>query len=132
MIDIFMYRSRIGTFLPSVKYAKSIVVSRGFKKQKLKLFGSFRVFLQLFLFLLMSTVLVSEVSEHNFEAASNEEQIQVNNFYRISSNKKPNFLARIVNGNIKRGLVNMHINIRSMYNKLSEVKNLIKKENPHK
>ena len=43
----------------------------------------------------------------------------------------PNFQARYLNGNIKRGILNIQINIRSLYNKMSEVKNLIQKEKPH-
>ena len=50
-------------------------------------------------------------------------------FYGIK--ESPNFLAKIVHGNIRRGLINMHVNIRSLYNKLGEVKNLVKKEKPH-
>ena len=42
-----------------------------------------------------------------------------------------NFKARYLHGNIKRGVVNMHINIRSLYNKMGEVKNLVKQEKPH-
>ena len=131
MIDIVLYRSRIGTFLPSIKSAKSVVFRGGFKKQNSQFFVSSCVFFQLFLLLLVSSAVVSEAFNHNFKAASNEEQLQNNQVYRISSNKNPNFLARIVNGNIKKGVVNIHINIRSMYNKMSEVKNLIKKESPH-
>ena len=42
-----------------------------------------------------------------------------------------NFWARYVNGNIKRGIINIHVNIRSLYNKISEVKNLVKQDKPH-
>ena len=43
-----------------------------------------------------------------------------------------NFLARYKNGNIqkKKGILNMHLNIRSLLNKVSEVKNVIKQHNP--
>ena len=33
--------------------------------------------------------------------------------------------------NIKRGIINIHLKIRSLYNKISEVKNLVKQEKPH-
>ena len=44
-----------------------------------------------------------------------------------------NFLARYQNGNIqkKKGILNMHINVRSLRNKVFEVKNAIKQHNPH-
>ena len=37
----------------------------------------------------------------------------------------------MLHGNIKRGISNMHVNIRSLYNKMSEVKNLIARDKPH-
>ena len=43
-----------------------------------------------------------------------------------------NFLAKYRNGNrSKKGIHNMHLNIRSLSNKMSEVKNLLKEHNPH-
>ena len=44
-----------------------------------------------------------------------------------------NFIARITNGNIqfKKGINNMHLNIRSLKYKVGEVKRLIKEHNPH-
>ena len=42
-----------------------------------------------------------------------------------------NFKARYLYGNIKRVISNIHVNIRSLYNKMSEVKNFILQEKPH-
>ena len=44
-----------------------------------------------------------------------------------------NFEARYLHGNIqkKKGIINMHLNIRSLQSKVVEVKNLIKEHNPH-
>ena len=42
-----------------------------------------------------------------------------------------NFRTRCLYGNIGRGLKNIHINVRSLYNKVSEVKNFILREKPH-
>ena len=51
---------------------------------------------------------------------------------RIYSIKmKPNFRARMLHGNIKKGITNIHLNIRSLYNKMSEVRSLVQKEKPH-
>jgi hypothetical protein len=43
-----------------------------------------------------------------------------------------NFLARYINGNIqkKKGILNMHLNIRSLRYKVYEVKQVIKEHNP--
>ena len=47
--------------------------------------------------------------------------------------KVGNFWARYVNGNIqnKKGITNLHLNIRSLKNKVSEVKNIVKEHHPH-
>ena len=44
-----------------------------------------------------------------------------------------NFQARSLKGNIqkKKGILNMHLNIRSLKNKVYEVKKLLKEHNPH-
>ena len=44
-----------------------------------------------------------------------------------------NFQARSTNGNIqrKKGILNMHLNIRSLKHKVYEVKNIIKEHSPH-
>ena len=54
--------------------------------------------------------------------------------WRITSSEiiDHNFLARYVNGNIqkKKGILNMHLNIRSLRYKVYEVKQVIKEHNP--
>ena len=42
-----------------------------------------------------------------------------------------NFLAKYVNGNRRKGILNLHLNIRSLNNKVSEVKKLIKEHSPN-
>ena len=42
-----------------------------------------------------------------------------------------NFLAKYLNGNRSKGIVNAHLNIRSLNNKVIEVKNIIKQHNPN-
>ena len=49
----------------------------------------------------------------------------------MSRCETPNFKARYLYGNVKRGLINLHINIRSLYNKIGEIKRLINQEKPH-
>ena len=58
-------------------------------------------------------------------------KIQGRTFRVIGVKHTSNYQARMLHGNIKKGIINMHVNIRSIYNKMSEVKNLLKKENPH-
>ena len=50
----------------------------------------------------------------------------------LGANQTVNFKARYLHGNgKKRGIVNIHVNIRSLYNKVSEVKRLVQQEKPH-
>ena len=48
-------------------------------------------------------------------------------YQRRSKNQSVNFQAKIIHGNIKT----IHVNIRSMFNKMKEVKQLVHKEKPH-
>ena len=52
-------------------------------------------------------------------------------YITIGMKQTSNFKARCLHGNPKRGIKNMHVNIRSLYNKMGEVKNMIQKEKPH-
>ena len=49
----------------------------------------------------------------------------------LGKKETSNFLARYLHGNIKRGIKNIHVNVRSLYRKMAEVKNLIREEKPH-
>ena len=42
-----------------------------------------------------------------------------------------NFKAKCVNGNRSKGIYNAHLNIRSLANKIFEVKNLVKEHKPN-
>ena len=49
-----------------------------------------------------------------------------------SKKEKPNFLAKYKYGNKQgKGIINMHVNIRSLKNKMQEVKNIVQKYSPH-
>ena len=52
-------------------------------------------------------------------------------FQKKGKHQTNNFQAKYLHGNIKRGIKNIHVNIRSIYNKMSEVKQLVKNEKPH-
>ena len=69
---------------------------------------------------------------HNPNSIGLNKDMEENNKIIIDdSSKKPNFVAKIVNGNIQRGLFSIHLNIRSLYNKMSDVKNFVKLNKPH-
>ena len=49
----------------------------------------------------------------------------------LGKKQTPNFLAKYVNGNRKKGIINLHLNIRSLKNKIAEIKHLVKEHTPH-
>jgi hypothetical protein len=57
---------------------------------------------------------------------------QLNYQYQILGKKETsNFLAKYLHGNKKKGILNMHLNIRSLNNKVGEIKKIIKEQSPH-
>ena len=53
-------------------------------------------------------------------------------FRYLDKKSKPNFLAKYTYGNKQqKGLTNFHLNIRSLKNKIPEVKNIINNDSPH-
>ena len=53
-------------------------------------------------------------------------------YYRLHGKKQNvNYLARYLYGNIRRGIINIHVNIRNLYNKLGEIKRLVHQEKCH-
>ena len=133
MIDIDLYRSRIGSF-----------ARKRFSKTKEDYGSSFSVSLSI----AVISLLVAQ-SHHGLRilhptiptptwpctvsqtAACPSIPLPRQPYFSWSKKQTPNFQARYLNGNIMRGLINIHINIRSLSNKMSEVKNLIQKEKPH-
>ena len=58
--------------------------------------------------------------------------IIMHNNRKKSRKEKSNFLAKYKYGNRHgKGIINMHVNIRSLKNKMQEVKNLVQYHNPH-
>ena len=91
--------------------------------------------------LLLSVVIATiHVGDHhgkkleNFESSpivGSGKHLKWKQFITLSVEQTSNYRARCLYGNTKRGIVNIHINIRSLYNKMGEVKNLIQREKPH-
>ena len=52
-------------------------------------------------------------------------------FHILGKKQSVNFLAKYVNGNRKKGVLNLHLNIRSLSRKVGEIKKLIKEHSPH-
>ena len=60
-----------------------------------------------------------------------EQVLQWREYFVVSVKQTTNCRARSLHGNTKRGIVNLHINVRSLYRKMVEVKNLVQQEKPH-
>ena len=124
MIEAYLYRIRIGNF-------NQIVKSRKVRKNKVKNCSrneNFFMRLTAGMMILMTVFLASALF-FNLQSS----KIRGEKYFKWSASpacsvilgkrETWNFKARYLHGNIKRGVVNMHINIRSLYNKLGEVKN---------
>ena len=132
MIEAYLYRIRIGNF-------NQIEKSRKMRKNKVKNCSrneNFFMRLSAGMMILMTVFLASALF-FNLQSS----KIRGEKYFKWSASpacsvilgkrETWNFKARYLHGNIKRGVVNMHINIRSLYNKMGEVKNLVKQEKPH-
>ena len=63
--------------------------------------------------------------------AVGEHVLQWREYVVVSVKQTTNCRARSLHGNTKRGIINIHINVRSLYRKMVEVKNLVQQEKPH-
>ena len=143
MIEIDLYRIRIGKFQQKTQVKIRKV------HNEINSHGDFKSLLIKIVLLLAVLVASSEGVETKIKYSSEKMKniypcphlkppslggrthFQWKQFRTESNNQTKNKQAKIIHGNIKRGIINMHVNIRSIYNKLSEVKNLIHKEKPH-
>ena len=143
MLDLSIYRYRIGTFSQKVMKSK-FNSQRILNDKETSLELMFRIYFILSFLQIGPTKYDNYASSHPTGAyivpggvyiLTNLKMDYKNSILQKiiipSVKESPNFTSRMVNGNIKRGIVNMHLNIRSLYNKLSEIKKLVKKEKPH-
>ena len=158
MIDISLYRQRIGTF----SQVKKLKTSK-FKRYQSYESSShrtgqyvFSILQSLFKLLLLCSLLATisqeslnlktadtnpsgclpATSQHSSESLhmTGSWQSPALSCYQHQTRGKKlsvNFLTRYLYGNRRKGILNMHLNIRSLKNKVTEVKNLIKQHNPH-
>ena len=142
MIDISLYRQRIGSFFPSIscakRYKKGTFVSAGLRHRLSHL--------QFILCALVLTVigvgssLLLQRMEKSIKFYSYEKSLnflstsEIMNYYNPRNQLVGNFYGRYVNGNGKglpKGVKVYHLNIRSLYNKVEEVKKITCDLKPH-
>ena len=154
MVDISIYRSRIGTFIHSrrLRFKKfdKVLLSQGTRSQKagrtaLKSLEIVLILVILSIFGFARPPSAPGTSETPLPcsqppwwrpAPALRCQGRLTAFpsyqFQIKGKKQSsNFLAKYRNGNTRKGILNLHLNIRSVKNKVLEVKNIVKSHNPH-
>ena len=144
MIDLILYRYRIGSFNQRVKSFKFMRYSMLDKNCSIKSRhrSTFLPWLK-FILILCAAISVCNVdvkfkekSYSNFKychppalSQDSTTKCQKLNWSTLLGN----FLARYYNGNGKRqkGVHSLHLNIRSVQNKVGEIKNIVKENKPH-
>ena len=56
---------------------------------------------------------------------------QMLHLYVLGKKQTSNFLSKYLHGNIKKGILNLHLNIRSLNTKIVEIKKIVKENTPH-
>ena len=150
MIDINSYRCRIGSFSQNSCKRKMRKLRKIFRKQGsendpsgvyiLSILQAFVKIVMIFVLLETSLNISCNTTYQCVDTTSAVSLVvhttayQLSNpgwigaqlgqpYYTIGKHQTPNYQARYLHGNRKRGVLNMHVNIRSLYNKMTEVKN---------
>ena len=148
MIDINMYRCRIGRFSQKLKIQKFSrfygVESYSYEYKSSKRNRSLRTLLVIMkIFVPIAACLSMPLFSPNFYAPALNISGPLEEFahYETWDNRSGevgmtgNFFARYLNGNgVKKspkGIRAFHLNIRSLLNKVCEVKRIVKETNPH-
>ena len=150
MIDIDLYRIRIGTFSPKKGNKKTILSSFDNvpdDKSGVKILSGLQFILKIILIVSFLPVWYTDVNLGKQTLDTGDPPVQhvlghqhlgvdspLPRLIRTFSDQlKPNFQARYKYGNISKikGLKNIHLNIRSLAQKMTEVKNIIQEQKPH-
>ena len=144
MIDLVLYRFRIGTFRKHNRKMKFLRKYEATSESSIKAGQNTLLLMQILLKMCLIAFLLPYPNSSTSELSPQSEKI-INSIYMspsmvatppftVQSKKQTsNFKARYMNGNqqLKRGIKNMHLNIRSLGNKVFEIKNIIKEHSPH-
>ena len=147
MIDINLYRIRIGTFSQKVRKMKFLnkyeTTDEISNKAGLKTLLTVKLLLKIILVFFLLPPSTSSISgfsgllgRHSHTGTSLIPQdVKFEEQFFIRSRKQTtNFMAKYKYGNrenVKKGIKNLHLNIRSLGNKVFEVRNIIKEHSPH-
>ena len=146
MINISQYRARIGQFYSKVKTGKFLYRKFSYKKKNHSGKNVLRIMKSVMKFSILAVILINvggltPQSEPEL-LVTGPVQAQVQRepkhqggelqFRAVGKKQSRNFWAKYTYGNGgSKGIKNIHLNIRSLGNKMVEVKKLIKDLNPH-
>ena len=141
MIDLVLYRMRIGTFYGRSGKLKVWKFEPTYKFSVRLEQSSFKPIKSLLIICLIASLSLSPSPSSNQSEACKYVRCSTTSFHPpdllaapplVLKNKKEtnNFKARYMNGNssVVRGIKNMHLNIRSLRNKVFEIKHLVNLE----
>ena len=144
MIDINLYRFRIGTFRQKNKARKFLrkyeLTRNGYSSSenisRTAITKYIKIILILFLLFGTSTRELRNIHPCHCQRTSSQhifKGFETTEFFTCSK-EVGNFWARYTQGNKqapRRGIMNMHLNIRSLSHKVFEIKNIVKQHHPH-
>ena len=138
MIEANIFRIRIGMYnnivsrIAQPNRGRKFKKSQGFRNQKHLIIYLFSLQVVLLTLLLSSLQLGnSATSRHASRGLLNSSTQPTHYYHRRGKQQSVNFKAKLLHGNIKKGIKNIHVNVRSICNKMGEIRLLAHKEKPH-
>ena len=142
MIDSQSYRLRIGCYTSSRKKRRNCLSKRKILMKNPNCYILKYIFSTLLLSFVCSGILFVHIKTGISLYMFNNQGLNLrikptvkvhSEIHKSAEVVDHNFEARYINGNIQKqkGIVNMHLNIRSLRNKLFEIKHLVKEHSPH-
>ena len=142
MIDNITYRARIGLFCQKTrrvifkKFGREVNISQNYNAGKAAYSGITLILKLVTVLVLLSPVVqnASQCSSSTLVSPVSFECSTAAYLYQQEYTPLHEFYARYKFGNVKnspRGIKNCHLNIRSLENKMVDIKNIIKETKPH-
>ena len=140
MIDLLLYRQRIGTFTSQsrkIKFLRKSKCCESSVKAGHYLLSTVKILMKIVLILVLIPCpwpCISQPKSPGKFLSNNvttPDLMATPPFIVKSRKQTSNFQARYIHGNPPRGIKNMHLNIRSLGMKVFEIRNIVKEYKPH-
>ena len=136
-VNIVQYRAAVGSFLRKYKILQHKYKNMNIFSYKYNITYRRGITYKIFVLFILSFILIGfpTTKQNNIVFKYSSPVVQYEEFhgtFRIKGRREtPNFKARYINGNQReKGIKCIHLNIRSLKNKVNEVKNIILQHNP--